>query len=1105
MTTFLIDYCKRGTTKCKRCKKQIPKGDLRIGKSAKFKKKDIFQYFHPQCAFHSFEKAKLEANTITCMDEMDGFDLVKDDDRIKILQMMDLANANRLKNPVVAPKKPPKRIIPMQGSTKTRIARLKSTNLPTMDVLYTNADQLTTSKMTELKKLIERKKPLIIAICEMKPKNSQDRTTKDYEIPNYTLHPVNLFNDEGRGIAVYTHQTLDKSTIQIKSNQNFEEACLLEIKLRGGDTLLFGCCYRSPTPTDSSNANNDSLNRLLKCVSLKKYSHTCIVGDFNYKSINWSTCKTTQADNSAEACFIEGVRDSYLYQHVEKPTRKRGSDEPSVLDLVFTNEELQVSEVCHNPPLGKSDHDVLTFNFHCYIDYTKQKERHVFERGDYSAMRESESLIKWREDFLNLAKKNGDNPEILWCSLKTKLHSLTKEFVPLQKASDKPTWKDKGSIPIDEKTRQAIKKKEKSHRLWMSDKRKRTDGDAARIQYNRDRNKVKTLLRKAKRRFERDIAMNAKKSPKAFWGHMRRKLKTKAGVAPLLSDPKDQSSMKYDEADKANLLLNQFSSVFTREPEGDIPRLETRTQAKILDLVITVEMVLKALKDINVNKSCGPDNLHPRLLLELADILALPVAIIFNSTLKKGELPKDWKMAYITGIFKKGSRHLPENYRPISLTSILCKIMEKFIRDNVVNHLLDLKLLSKKQYGFISGRSTTTQLLYYLDECLKKIASGNVVDSIYLDFSKAFDTVPHRRLLGKLDAYGICGSTYNWIKDFLQGRSQQVIVNGSTSSFAPVISGIPQGTVLGPVLFVIYINDLLDNIQSDGVMFADDTKIFSQITSHKDAVDLQNDLWKLEEWCNKWILKFNAEKCHVLTLGRFENIQHAHQYTVCNNELEHVDSEKDLGVTIDDEVKFEKHIALKVRIANGIVGQIRRSFAYLDCETFRHIYIAFVRPHLEYCQAVWSPHLLKNIDLLENVQIRATKLVDGFSNLDYTERLKRLNLPTLVHRRRRGDMIEVYKHFNSYDKSTLSPSFNPRERPSRQHRHQLHVPRSNDGSRGVQSNSFYHRVATAWNNLPKNVAEADNINAFKNALDELWQSEPSMYDHLHTRGKNEED
>ena len=259
-------------------------------------------------------------------------------------------------------------------------------------------------------------------------------------------------------------------------------------------------------------------------------------------------------------------------------------------------------------------------------------------------------------------------------------------------------------------------------------------------------------------------------------------------------------------------------------------------------------MVLAALKALNVNKSCGPDNLHPRLLLELAETIALPVSILFNATLKDRILPEDWKLAFITAIYKKGSRHLPENYRPISLTSILCKVMEKFVRDNVVLHLLQENLLSNKQYGFITGRSTATQLLYYLDECLKKIANGGVIDAIYLDFSKAFDTVPHRRLLGKLEAYGIGGGIFNWIKGFLQGRTQQVVVNGSMSATAPVLSGIPQGTVLGPVLFVIYINDLLDNITSEGLMFADDTKLFRLITSREDALALQSDLQTLEQW-----------------------------------------------------------------------------------------------------------------------------------------------------------------------------------------------------------------------------------------------------------------
>ena len=287
-----------------------------------------------------------------------------------------------------------------------------------------------------------------------------------------------------------------------------------------------------------------------------------------------------------------------------------------------------------------------------------------------------------------------------------------------------------------------------------------------------------------------------------------------------------------------------------------------------------------------------------------------------------------------------------------------------------------------------------------------------MVDSVYLDFAKAFDTVPHRRLLGKLKAYGIEESILNWVQASLEGRTQEVMVNGCRSESESVISGVPQGTVLGPVLFVIYTNDLPD-VASHGLMFADVTKIFRRITSYDDADELQADIAKLEEWSETWQLRFNYDKCHILTLGKLHNIHHAQRYVMSGNELEHVFDEKDLGVTIDVELTFEEHIARKIRIANGIVGQIRRSFSYLDCETFRRIYCAFVRPHLEYGQAAWAPHRVKEINALENVQIRATKLVDGLAKLDYAERLKRLNLPTLAFRRQRGDMIETYKHFHT--------------------------------------------------------------------------------------------
>ena len=526
-----------------------------------------------------------------------------------------------------------------------------------------------------------------------------------------------------------------------------------------------------------------------------------------------------------------------------------------------------------------------------------------------------------------------------------------------------------------------------------------------------------------------------------------------------------------------------------------MPTIAKRTLTSCSSIQVTVEKVLKDLRGLNQYKSCGPDELHPRLLIELADQIALPVSLLFNITLKKGALPDNWRRAFVSPIYKKGSKHIPENYRPISLTAILCKIMEKHVRDVVISHLVDNRLLSKKQYGFISGRSTTTQLLYYLDECTKITAGGGMVDSIYLDFAKAFDTVPHRRLMGKLESYGIEGDIYNWINAFLHNRTQEVVVNGSTSAAAPVISGIPQGTVLGPVLFVIYINDLLDNISSGGLMFADDTKIYRQITSRDDALQLQNDINKLEEWSKLWQIYFNHEKCHVLTLGKFENTLHTQRYTVYGNEMEHVFDEKDLGITIDSELKFEDHISRKVKIANAIVGQMRRSFSYLDCDTFKRIFVAFVRPHLEYGEAVWSPHLIRNITALENVQIRATKLVDGLANLTYQERLKRLDLPSLVFRRRRGDLIEMYKHFHTYDRSTLAPSFRPRDRPSRQHRFQLHMPQTKDGEYGPQTNFFFQRTTKVWNGLPRYVVDAENVNQFKNRLDDFLSLDPQRYDH----------
>ena len=284
----------------------------------------------------------------------------------KALIVQYIENENKRRSKPLPEKRVRRKKSQMQIPAKIRQTRVAPSSLPSINVMFTNADQLTSGKKVELIKLSEREQPFIVAVSEMKPKNSKEREMLDYNIPDYSTHPVNLDPsiNTGRGIAVYTHNSIEKSAIQIKVEARFEKVCLLEIRLRGGDNMIFGCFYRSPTPSEKSKENNDNLNNLLRYISRIKYSHTCLLGDFNYRDINWSACVTPHNEDGKEAKFIETIRDCFLHQYIIEPTRRRGNDEASTIDLVLTDEAMQVSDIVHHAPLGKSDHSVITFKFH---------------------------------------------------------------------------------------------------------------------------------------------------------------------------------------------------------------------------------------------------------------------------------------------------------------------------------------------------------------------------------------------------------------------------------------------------------------------------------------------------------------------------------------------------------------------------------------------------------------------------------------------------------------------------------------------------------------------------------------------------------------------
>ena len=652
--------------------------------------------------------------------------------------------------------------------------------------------------------------------------------------------------------------------------------------------------------------------------------------------------------------------------------------------------------------------------------------------------------------------------------------------------------------------------------------RKGLADEEEKLQYRRLRNQIRSLTRKAKKKLEKHIARQAKSNPKAFWSYSQQKLKTKTGIPDLLKDPKMEKSKNKeytkDDQEKADVLQNFFSSVFTEETPGDMPEFETRNfEEALMTVKITPDVVEKKLNCLKANKSPGPDKMHPRVLKTISEAIRLPVSIIYQTSISTRTLPAEWKVGKISAIYKKGNKSVPGNYRPVSLTAILCKVLESIVRDEIIDHFKSNNLFSSKQFGFLSGRSTVLQLLNVLDIWTDILDQGGTLDMIYCDFMKAFDKVPHGRLIYKLQKYGVEGDLLGWVSSFLSNRSQEVVVNDSRSKSAPVTSGIPQGSVLGPLLFVVYINDLPDVVDKDTFiyLFADDTKAFRLIRGHEDRVQLQKDINKMVEWSNTWLLKFHPEKCKMMHIGKYEitgdePIPEKRQgivkfiYSMENHPLEYTKCEKDLGVHVDDKLNFISHINYSIKKANRVWFVVRRTFDYMDEESFTQIFKGLVRPHLEYATPVWAPHghgYGKHIEDLENVQRRATKTIPGFKNLDYDARLRKLKLPTLAYRRTRGDMIQVYKMLHedpkvSYDKAI--PMFLKRTidmhsvgtRAQSDPKH-LYTPRFNTP---IRQNSFSQRVIHIWNDLPPEVQNAKTVIEFEKLLDDYWDNQPLKYD-----------
>ena len=959
--------------------------------------------------------------------------------------------------------------------------------LITLNSLKSDNPLLNVSKILELQLYIKEYSPDIIILNETwlknSIKNSEIFSNNLYEVFRLDRSPIThpldksnpkKFKSNGGGVLIAINSNFGLKPSRLKINSK-AEILSVTLTLKNNKKLCLSTCYRVGTLGDS---NFCEIKKHLHSISSNKaITKHVLVGDFNLDNINWdSPCSSSNLQGK----FVDLFADHCLTQMVNTSTQTHGN----TLDLVLTDTPHIIKNlyVAEQNQFIKSDHFAikLDIDLKSAVKRVNPPKRRVknYDRADWESINNEIAKTNWIEKI--------DNTDIFtaWNNFKVTLEDICDRHIPTK------TIKGRNFAPwFDSDVKLLNKRKEK-----FRSKFKETSRPEFYKKYSEARKQLKAMI-KTKMRDNLFDTDNQHVLTKRFWSYVKG-----TSGCPRIPEQVYKDKTYANTHDKiADIFNKYFFDQFSDSSNYDIDI--DFSDKMFTDFKFDPVTICNILRNINVNKSPGPDGIHGKVLKNCALTLSFPLSILFNLSYFSGQLPTDWKLANVTPVHKKGDKTNVENYRPISLTSLIMKVMEKCIRDELYSKCCNL--INDNQHGFLPNKSCTTQLINVIDDMSNSLNSRSESDIIYFDFAKAFDSVNHDIILHKLKhQYEIDGFMLNFIRGYLHDRQQRVVVYGKMSSTLPVKSGVPQGSILGPLLFILFINDITE-CTSPGTniaLYADDTKLWRKISSYEDCDILNKDIDALHKWAITNKMKFHPEKCKALSLSLRPPTYYIlpfdrYSYTLGDNVIDYCTEEKDLGLTVNNKLSWESHQKSILLKAARQLGLVRRTCHFIkSIPQKRSLYITLVRSLFEHCGEIWSPNLMHLNNRFESIQKRAVKWIFSEMHLKYDESTYLCKLIKL-------DLLPLNEFFNTKKlklfhkiRSDLVPinipSYITRKPASRLSNSNLnyHI------SKGMQqpllknfSNTFFPSCIELWNALPNNIKLIESPSEFLSALREhMW-------------------